>query len=510
MIEVIELENIDETSKNNKRVRNVISKKNKKNNNVDFDVEKNKKKKSSATFNLIEVIIIMIITAVFGVLLGSFFTYFKENVVENEIPYAFEEFLDVYNELKDDYYSDVDSNDLINAGIKGMVDYLGDPYSSYLDYNSSSSLNDELTGEFVGMGATITLNDSNNVVIFDLIDNGPADLSGFKVGDLILKVASVDVEGKSVIEVSDMIKGEEGTKVDILVLRDNKELLLTLTRGKVQRYSVSYDVIDGFIGYVKIDVFAKNTYEQFKSAMDDIKSKNVKSVIVDVRNNYGGYLLSAESVASLFLNKDDTVYQLDTKGQIEKVKNDKDRIYNFDIVVLINGNSASASEILASSLKENVDAILIGEKTYGKGTVQKTKLLTGGTMIKYTVQEWFTPNGNKVDGIGISPDYEELLNEGYYLEPIRENDNQLKKAIEIIKNDKKQWKNIFIKDNLYFYGVKPYKNINFFLKKKLDFKGKNVIYSFVCGCLDVWGCWYAGISWGRKSGFYTEQVYTMI
>jgi len=399
------------------------------------NLENNDISKSSTSFNLIEVIIIMIITAIFGVLIGSCVTYFRDNVISGDnTSQKFDEFFDVYNELIDGYYGEVDQNKLIEAGIKGMVDYLGDSYSSYLNYDETYSLNEELEGEFVGMGATVSTNDDGEIYIYEIFNDSPAHKAGFKVGDIITKVDGKSVEGKTTTEVSYQIKGKENTKVDITIKRDGEEITLSLTRGKVILPSVEYSVIEQYnIGYINVSLFAKNTPEQFENAMNTLISKKVNSVIIDVRGNSGGYLFSAEKIASLFLKKNDIIYQLNTKGVIESIKATENKVYDINVVILVDGASASASEVLAAALNENISAPLVGVRTYGKGTVQKTVQLSSGSMIKYTVQEWYTPKGNKVNEIGLTPNYEIELNEKYYQTGQLEDDNQLQKAIEILK-----------------------------------------------------------------------------
>lgn len=427
--------------------KSIVKKKknfNNKNNKIDVSKlkktrndEKNEMKineKCSNSFNLIEVIIIMIITSVFGILIGSCVTYFKYNVVDNNNSYQFDEFLNVYNELVDEYYTDINKDELIEAGIKGMIDYLGDPYSSYLNSDETNSLNEELEGEFVGIGVSITTSINNEIYIVEVFEDGPAEKAGFKVGDIIKKVDGKSVDEEGAENISSYIRGKAGTEVDIEILRDSESITLTAVRGVVEISSVSHHVISNSeIGYIGISVFADNTPKQFKDAMDDLIKLGVESVIIDLRNNYGGYLSSSEDIASMFLDKDDVIYQLDTKGKIDKVLDKKESIYEINAVVLINGSSASASEILAASLSENLDYKLVGEKSYGKGTVQKAKSLSSGAMIKYTVQEWYTPKGNVVNEVGLMPDYEVVLDKDYYLNPSEENDNQLQKAIEILK-----------------------------------------------------------------------------
>lgn len=399
-------------------------------------VVENERGNSSSTFNLIEVIIIMVITAVFGILIGTCVAYFKEHVVDdNNIPDELRELVDVYYEISDEYYNEIDKKALVEAGIEGMVKHLGDPFSTYLDYGETQSLNEELEGEFVGMGATVSSNDNNQIYIYDLFEDSPAAKAGFEIGDIITKVDDKSVENMTTEEVSYLIKGEEGTKVDITILRNGEEKALTLTRGKIVLTSVTYKMLDETnIGYINISLFAKNSGKQFENAMDELIKLGAEAFIIDVRGNSGGYLTTAEEISSMFLKKNDVMYQLDTKGIIEYVKADKNGKYkNANVIVLTNSGSASASEMLAATLKENIDAKIVGEKTYGKGTVQKTKTLSSGTMIKYTIQEWYTPKGNKVNGVGVEPTHFVTLSDEFYNNPLEANDNQLQEAINLLK-----------------------------------------------------------------------------
>ena len=337
----------------------------------------------------------------------------------------------MYNDLVSEYYFDLDESKLIEAGIKGMLQYLDDPHSSYLDYDDSSSLNLELEGEYVGMGATITVEKDGYVYISDMFVNSPAANAGFKVGDRIIAVDGEKVTDKNAVEVSYKVKGQEGTGVDITIVRDGVEQTIRLIRAKVEIPSVSYKVVKNTnTGYIKIDIFAKNTPEQFKRAMNELNAQGVDSLIIDVRDNSGGYLSSAEKIISYFLDKGDIIYQLDSKGVIEKVKNTNEKLYDLPVAVITNKMSASASEILAISLKENIDAVLIGQITFGKGTVQKAVRLESGAMIKYTIQEWLSPNGNKINLVGVKPDYEVGNADEHY-------DAQVQKAVAVLKNNKK-------------------------------------------------------------------------
>lgn len=391
------------------------------------------KKEKKTTFNLLEVIIIMIITALFGAFIGSSVVYFKysdqkEVKIENK---DLNEFVTTYNRLLNDYYNELDKDKLLDAGIKGMIDYLDDPYSSYMDTETSEEFNEEIDGNYVGMGVEIQKKD-DKITIVTIFEDSPASKAGFKLGDVIVKVGNKDIKGMSTEEVSKLIKGKEGTKIKVTVNRNNDEKELELTRASVEISSVSSDIIEQDnkkIGYLKINLFAKNTGVQFEQELNKIKKSDVKGIIIDVRGNSGGYLSVVTEVVSHFLDNNDVVYQLETRGVVKKVYAMSVAKTKLPVAVLIDGGSASASEILASSLNENNNSELIGVKTYGKGTVQKALTLESGATIKYTIQSWLTSKGNKIDKVGINPTKKVELNKAYYDNPTRNNDNQLQEAI---------------------------------------------------------------------------------
>lgn len=395
--------------------------------------ETNKKDKKT-TFNLLEVIIIMIITALFGAFIGSSVVYFNSDKsevrIENE---DLDEFITTYNSLLSDYYTELDKEKLLDAGIKGMIEYLDDPYSSYMDEETSNDFNEEIDGNYVGMGVEIQKQEDSSIKIVTIFENSPAEKAGFALGDIIIKVGDKDIEGMDTDEVSKLIKGKVGTKVKITIKRDNAEKEIKLTREAVEIPSVSSEVFEKNgkkVGYIRIEVFAKNTATQFETHLTKMEKANVEGVILDVRGNSGGYLSVVTEIASHFLENNDVVYQLETRGVIKKIYAMSVEKSKLKVAVLIDGGSASASEILASSLNENNDSLLVGVKTYGKGTVQKAHTLESGATIKYTIQSWLTAKGNKIDKVGIAPTKEIKLAEEYYKEPTNDNDNQLQVAID--------------------------------------------------------------------------------
>ena len=397
-----------------------------------------RKPKKETTFNLLEVILIMIITALFGAFVGSSVVYF--NTHKNNVKISnkdLDEFVSTYNSLLNEYYTKVDKDKLLQAGIKGMVQYLDDPYSTFMDTDDSSDFNQEIEGKFVGMGVEIQKQKDGSIKIVNIFENSPAEKSGFKVGDLIVKVGDKKVNNMDVSSVAKLIKGEANTKVNITIKRQDKEKAIELTRESVDIPSVSSKVIQKSnkkIGYIRIEVFAKNTAEQFEKHLNKIKTANVSGLVLDVRGNSGGYLSVVTEIASYFLKNNQVVYQLDTKGNTKKIYASGDNKFNRDVVVLIDGGSASASEILASSLNENNNSKLVGTKSYGKGSVQKAITLSNGSTVKYTIQTWLTAKGNSINGKGIEPTKKVELSKNYAKNPTDENDNQLQEAVkELLK-----------------------------------------------------------------------------
>ena len=392
----------------------------------EIKIDKTPKKEEPVTFNLIEVIIIMIITAIFGILVGSSVTFFKTNVLKTKSnPDKFDEFIEVYDELMENYYEDLNGDDLIESGIKGMLHYLGDTYSEYFNEEETNSLMETLEGEFTGLGVNITLNDQDEVYILSIIPDSPAERAKFQAGDVFLEVDGKKVKGYTPDELSVLIRGKTGSKCKVLVRRGTEEKEITFTRGTVEIPSVSSELRDENVGYIAISIFAKNTREQLEKAIYNLRLQGAKYFVIDVRNNAGGLLTSAEEISSLFLNEGEVIYQLSDQSGIKSIKATEDKDYSLNMAILINGGSASGAEIFAAALNENLNVPLVGTKTFGKGSVQITKGLSDGSLIKYTIQEWLTPKGNHVNNVGIKPTYNvELTGEG---------DAQYKKAAEIIK-----------------------------------------------------------------------------
>lgn len=385
-------------------------------------------------FSYPEMVIIMIIAVLFGFLIGNVVSFTKKETTNSSVPSELKEFVDTYNDIVNNYYDKVNKEELIDAGIKGMINYLDDPYATYFDGTSSTNFNQTLEGNYEGVGIEVTL-DNNKVKITKVFADTPAKKAGIKVGDYITKVNGESVEGKSLSDVVSLIKNAKNKEVEITITRDNQEKTMKVTRTTVDMpYTSSkvYEENGKKIGYLKIEMFSNNITKQVKKELESLKKKNIDKLVIDVRDNPGGYLTQVTEILSLFMTKKDVIYQLQTKNNKEKVYSTSSKAtYSYPVVVLINENSASASEILASAFKETYNAEIVGVNSYGKGTVQKTGDLNNGDTIKYTVQKWLTPKGNWINEKGVTPTKEVKL-ELKENEPLTEdNDNQLKAAIEL-------------------------------------------------------------------------------
>lgn len=377
------------------------------------------------SFSLIEVIIVIMISILFGGLVGSLATLNRSNV-----PDDLAEFYATYNDIVVDYYKKVDRSKLIDAAIEGMVNYLDDPYSTFMDNEETEDFNTTVNGQYKGIGVTIGMVDGKPTIV-DMFNNSPAKKAGVKVGDILIKVNDKSVDGKNIDEVVGLIKNKN--EVKLVVSRDSKEHTFTVKLEDVEIPSVKGEVIaknDKKIGKISISVFAANTYTQFVKELNKLEKKKIDSLIIDVRGNPGGHLDQVSKVLSIFLDEDKVIYQIKSNGKKTKYYAESPSKKEYKVAVLINKSSASASEILAGAMKESYGATIIGVTSYGKGTVQKEYSLSTGSSIKYTTEEWLTPKGNSINNKGIKPDIEVELSDEYINDPKNETDNQLQSAIE--------------------------------------------------------------------------------
>lgn len=382
-----------------------------------------------------EVIIVMIFSIGIGILMcfGGISIITGKNYLA--VTKDLKKVVDTYYAIVDNYYGELDRDKLIDGAVEGMISSVGDTFTSYSDTDSTSSFDETINGSYEGIGCTVATLEDGTISVIDMFEDSPSYKAGLKVGDIILKVDGESYEGKNSNDISNYIKNSGKSKVVLTVKRDNEEKDISINLSKVEIPHVSGKVIEQDskkIGYIKISLFASNSYKQFKNKLDELEKSNIDDLIIDVRDNSGGYLSSVTDICNLFLDKGKVIYQLeDSKGKVKKKDTTKEK-RKYDIVVLINGGSASASEILASAIKESYGGDIVGTNSYGKGTVQQTKKLLDGSMIKYTTQKWLTPDGNSINEVGVTPTKVVELNEKYFNNPTTENDNQLQEAIKLI------------------------------------------------------------------------------
>ena len=398
-------------------------------NNLEFNLENDSK------FSIFEVVIIIFISIVFGIIVGYILTYTRSPLGSVKNNSKLSEIISTYNSIKDNYYKEIDDDTLVNAAVSGMIGSLDDKYSNYMDSSTTDSFNESVEGSFVGIGITIMFDGEYNKIIA-VDEKGPSKKS-LKVDDLIVEVSGKDVKGVYGDDLRKLIRGKVGTTVKIKVLRNNKYLTFSIKRTNIEIETVKsnyFDVESKRIGYLDVDVISSNTYKQFNKNLKRLENKNIDSLILDLRDNPGGHLSQTREILSMFFNKKTVLYQLKDKNTKKKIYSSSNETRSYPIVILVNDGSASASEIITSCFMENYKNIrVVGTTTYGKGTVQQSRQLSTGTSIKYTVQEWLTSKGKSINEKGIKPDEELLMNSEYYSNPTYNTDNQLQKAIEILK-----------------------------------------------------------------------------
>lgn len=397
--------------------------------------------------NIYRVIMLMVLTAVITFMVTTIAMYSKfqnsgslssngsSSSSENTLVKTLQSFKAMINKL---YIGDVDEDAMIEGALKGYVEGLGDPYTEYYTKEEMADLREELNSEYVGIGVYIGNNAvDNTIVIAGTIKSSPAEEAGLKAGDVVEKIDDVSYTGKQLSEATKVLKAEEGTTVKLTILRDEKEIEINITRRKITVEHVSSKMMDNNVAYIKIDSFDNNVADSFKSQLTDLMKGNVNGIIIDLRSNGGGIVTEATDIADLFLEKDETILITKSKkDNEEKITKSKQEpiVKNTPVVILVNEATASASEILAGALKDKYNATIVGKTTYGKGVIQSLYNLTDGSGLKITTDEYFTPNHNKIQKTGITPDVEVDLTkdaDGNY--ETGDKDAQLLKAIEVIK-----------------------------------------------------------------------------
>ena len=333
------------------------------------------------------------------------------------------------------YVEDYDKELAEELMYTGLAASVGDPYTYYLSADSLAEQMEKNSGHFVGIGVEIYAGDDGYIVVSSVTPGGPAEAAGILAEDKITEVDGESITGKTAADVSALVKGEAGTDVTLTIFRESTGEVLekTVTRQDIQVKTVSWRMMDDNIGYIAITNFRENTYSQFKEALDMLEAEGMEKLVLDLRNNTGGLVKSAHEIGEELLPEGIMVYTMDKDGNREDTLCDD--VYNdVPLVVLVNGNSASAAEILAGAIQDTGRGQLIGTTTFGKGLVQRLFTLPDGSGLNVTIQKYYTPNGTSIHGVGITPDYEVELPEEYAQQTNipAEADTQLQKAVEVL------------------------------------------------------------------------------
>lgn len=330
------------------------------------------------------------------------------------------------------FLEDVEAEDVENSLYKGLVQGLGDPYAAYYTAEEYEEMQEKTSGNYCGIGAYVNQNATTGAItVVQPIRNSPAEKAGLRAGDIIYQVEGRDVTGQDLSAVVSRMKGEPGTKVTLTVVRQGEEkpIDVTITRAEIESETVAAQMLDGKVGYIAVNAFEEVTKEQFRDAVDELEKKGEKSLIIDLRDNGGGLLNTAVDMLDRILPKELVVYTEDKRGERKEYFAEEDDTLEKPIAILVNGNSASASEVFSGALQDYEKAVLIGTTTFGKGIVQSVFDLHDGTALKLTTAEYFTPKGRNIHGKGLEPDVTvELNGETTQLKGDVKIDNQVESA----------------------------------------------------------------------------------
>ena len=402
--------------------------------------------------NVLKTILTIICTAVITIILtvlviyggnkdSAFVNFFRGDETENIVGAGLEsttlsqKLHLIRNKIDSEYIGTIDENQMAEYTIKGYVAGLGDKYSAYYTKEEMTDLMEDTNGNFVGIGVYLILDEEKNLVkIYGVIPNSPAEEAGVQAEDYITSINGVNFTGSELDKVADDLRGAEGSKVTFKVLRGTQTLEFTVTRRKVEIVHVKGQVVEGNIGYIAVDSYDGKVAEQFEAEYDNLVKKGIKALIVDIRNNGGGLVDQSVAMADYFLDSGTNILiEKDNKQKETITKAKTKKKITMPTVVLVNGYSASASEIFAAAVKEKADNVtVVGAKTYGKGVIQAIYNLTDGSGLKLTIEEYFTPEHNTINNVGVEPDV--VVDDYKYASKLdTEKDTQYKKAVEILK-----------------------------------------------------------------------------
>ena len=398
-------------------------------------MEQKKKKGYGAgivTGILVTVLVSLLLLGGFRVITNTAGSYASGKVTEKEVSKK----LNKLNALIDKYYlyeDEIDTDKLAEGIYSGYTSALGDKYTVYYDEDETKALMESTSGTFSGVGATLTKDaDTGYATIVNDYEDSPAEKAGLKAGDILEKIDDHEVGDEQLDTVVSWIKGEKGTDVKITVLRDGEELELTATRDTIEVKTVSYEMKENQIGYIRVSEFDTITYDQFKEALDDLEKQGMQGLIVDLRNNPDGSLDTVTNMLRLLLPEGTIVSTKDKNGNTDEITCDGTHEFKKPMAVLVNQYSASASEIFSGAVQDYGTAKIVGVTTYGKGVVQQLMDLGDGTCLKVTIAEYYTPNGRSINGKGVEPDVEV---EYQYDEENPKADNQLDQALSTVQGE---------------------------------------------------------------------------
>ena len=380
-----------------------------------------------------ETVFLLLATCIISLIMGwaiCFKMQYRDSIVAQDR--YLKKFVDEYEEVKNNYYKNIDWKKALDNSMEGLLKSLDDDYAGIIRADDASTYNSTINGEYEGLGMEV-ISANDKIKVISVFKNSPADLAGIKIDDEIIKVDDIDLIGKSADVLTDYVEKTD-KEVELTINRKKEEKKIKITKGKIIVPSVSSEMIDEEqkIGYIELSRFSYNTYAIFKEELNKLEKNGMQKLIIDVRGNNGGVLQSAYQVTSEFLDSSKIVYQIETNQETTKFYSEGTKTKNYPIVVLQDTNSTSGAEILSSALKENLNATIIGTESYGKGTVQELHYMDNGSEYKFTTKKWLTSKSKWIDTIGVKPTIEEPASKEYRENPTRENDNQLKKALEYL------------------------------------------------------------------------------
>ncbi|WP_270649506.1 S41 family peptidase [Megamonas funiformis] len=335
-------------------------------------------------------------------------------------------FITAYRFIETKYVNDTDDVKLIDGAIDGMVKSLNDPHSNYLSPKMYKTLMEQTEGSFAGIGVVMGMDNEQKIHIVGIMENSPGQKAGLQEGDEILAVDGVPITQMAFDEVAAHVRGQAGTDVVLTIMRDNANQDITITRDNIKLKTVGHKMLDNNIGYIQIVSFSEDTANEFNEAYNDLKNQGMKALVLDLRNNPGGLLTTCVEIAKKLVPKGEIVSIVDKQGNKETYSSSLEAP-EYPLAVLINKNSASASEILSGAIQDTKAGTIIGNTSYGKGSVQTILPMFEDDAVKLTIAKYYTPSGRSIDGTGITPDIEINLDEN------ATSDTQLNKALEILK-----------------------------------------------------------------------------